>query len=187
VKSCLNSALSEGCVPHGVCSVLELSTASDTGQEVKVEEGEESVQLPFKTTPHLSGDVRVVWWNSYGKVHVYQNGSDRPEEQNQVYRDRTEMKDDPLRTGDLSLTLEHLTIRDSGYYICRNMHLSLSLSLSVSVSLSLSLCLSLSVSLCFSLSLCLSLSLSLSEWRSERSVVLQRAFVRFFKFFLNFL
>ncbi|XP_056225902.1 uncharacterized protein LOC130164929 [Seriola aureovittata] len=93
------------------------------GQEVEVEEveeGEESVQLPFKTTPHLSGDVRVEWIDEYDrKVHVYQNGSDRPEEQNQVYRDRTEMKEDPLRTGDLSLTLKHLTITDTGYYTCR--------------------------------------------------------------------
>ncbi|XP_056224858.1 uncharacterized protein LOC130164264 isoform X2 [Seriola aureovittata] len=89
------------------------------GQEVEVKEGEESVQLPFKTTAHLSGDVRVEWIDDYyRKVHVYQNGSDRPEEQNQVYRDRTEMKEDPLRTGDLSLTLKHLTERDRGRYTC---------------------------------------------------------------------
>ncbi|XP_056224871.1 uncharacterized protein LOC130164270 isoform X1 [Seriola aureovittata] len=89
------------------------------GQRVEVEEGEESVQLPFKTTPHLSGDIRVEWTRYSRKVHVYQNGSDRPEEQDQVYRDRTEMKEDPLRTGDLSLTLKHLTVRDRGDYTCR--------------------------------------------------------------------
>ncbi|XP_056224973.1 uncharacterized protein LOC130164327 [Seriola aureovittata] len=90
-------------------------------REVKqVKEGEESVQLPFKTTPHLSGDIRVEWIDHhYNKVHVYQNGSDRPEEQNQVYRDRTEMKKDPLRTGDLSLTLKHPTEKDTGCYTCR--------------------------------------------------------------------
>ncbi|XP_056224924.1 uncharacterized protein LOC130164299 [Seriola aureovittata] len=87
-------------------------------QEVEVKEGEESVQLPFKTTAHLSQDAEVVWRNNDKKVHVYQNGSDRPEEQNQVYRDRTEMKEDPLRTGDLSLTLKHLTVRDTGEYRC---------------------------------------------------------------------
>ncbi|XP_071315386.1 uncharacterized protein [Trachinotus anak] len=90
------------------------------GKQVEVEEEEEeSVQLPFKTTPHLSGDVRVEWGNSYRKVHVYQNGSDRPEDQDQVYRDRTEMKEDLLRTGDLSLTLKHLRVRDTGGYTCR--------------------------------------------------------------------
>uniref|UniRef100_A0A3B4YW08 Ig-like domain-containing protein n=1 Tax=Seriola lalandi dorsalis TaxID=1841481 RepID=A0A3B4YW08_SERLL len=90
-----------------------------SGQEVKVKEGEESVQLPFKTTAHLSGDIRVEWTDrDCRKVHVYQNGSDRPEEQDQVYRDRTEMKKDPLRTGDLSLTLKHLTVTDTGEYRC---------------------------------------------------------------------
>ncbi|XP_071315187.1 butyrophilin-like protein 2 isoform X2 [Trachinotus anak] len=90
------------------------------GQQVEVEEeeGAESVQLPFKTTADLSGDVRLVWWNSYGKVHVYQNGSDRPEEQDQVYRGRTEMKEDLLRTGDLSLTLKQPSVRDTGRYTC---------------------------------------------------------------------
>uniref|UniRef100_A0A3B4Y880 Ig-like domain-containing protein n=1 Tax=Seriola lalandi dorsalis TaxID=1841481 RepID=A0A3B4Y880_SERLL len=91
-----------------------------SGQWVKVKEGQKSVQLPFKTTPHLSGDVRVEWTDRDSrKVHVYQNGSDRPKKQNQVYRDRTEMKKDPLRTGDLSLTLKHPTVRDTGDYTCR--------------------------------------------------------------------
>ncbi|XP_071330783.1 uncharacterized protein [Trachinotus anak] len=90
------------------------------GRQVEVEEGEESVQLPFKTTPHLSEDVRVEWRDRYNrKVHVYQNSSDRPEEQAQVYRDRTEMKEDLLRTGDLSLTLKYPTVRDRGVYTCR--------------------------------------------------------------------
>uniref|UniRef100_A0A3B4Y024 Ig-like domain-containing protein n=1 Tax=Seriola lalandi dorsalis TaxID=1841481 RepID=A0A3B4Y024_SERLL len=89
-----------------------------------VKEGEESVQLPFKTTAHLSGDIRVEWTDRDSrKVHVYQNGSDGPEEQDQVYRDRTEMKKDPLRTGDLSLTLKHLTVTDTGDYTCRDGHL----------------------------------------------------------------
>ncbi|XP_071330793.1 butyrophilin-like protein 2 isoform X2 [Trachinotus anak] len=89
------------------------------GRKVKVEEGEESVHLPFKTTPHLSEDVRVEWTKSSMKVHAYQNSSDRPEEQAQVYRDRTEMKEDLLRTGDLSLTLKYPTVRDRGEYTCR--------------------------------------------------------------------
>uniref|UniRef100_A0A4W6CP01 Ig-like domain-containing protein n=1 Tax=Lates calcarifer TaxID=8187 RepID=A0A4W6CP01_LATCA len=85
-------------------------------QQVEVEEGVESVQLPFRTTGDLPQDVRVVWFNSYRTVHVYQNGSDRPGEQNQVYRDRTEMKKD--LTGDLSLTLTDPSYLDRGTYVC---------------------------------------------------------------------
>ena len=82
-----------------------------------MEEGAESVQLPFKTTAGLSEDVRVEWTDRDDrKVHVYENGS---KGQDQVYRGRTEMNEDLLRTGDLSLTLKHLTRRDEGYYTCR--------------------------------------------------------------------
>ncbi|CAI5670085.1 unnamed protein product [Oreochromis niloticus] len=88
--------------------------------QVEVEEGAESVQLPFKTTQNLPEDVEVEWWH-YGplmKVHQYKNGSDQLEEQHQVYRDRTKMNEDLLKTGDLSLTLKHPTERDSGRYGC---------------------------------------------------------------------
>ncbi len=87
--------------------------------QVEVDSGVESVQLPFKTTADLPEDAEVEWRDrDYRKVHVYQNGSDRPEEQFSLYRDRTEMKEDLLRTGDLSLTLKHPTDRDTGRYIC---------------------------------------------------------------------
>ncbi|KAL4008915.1 hypothetical protein ACER0C_002767 [Sarotherodon galilaeus] len=92
--------------------------------QVEVEEGVESVQLPFKTSQNLPEDVEVVWKDNFGryyydnKVHVYKNGSDQPEEQHQVYRERTKMNEDLLKTGDLSLTLKHPTERDSGEYRC---------------------------------------------------------------------
>ncbi|XP_042073042.1 uncharacterized protein LOC102295166 isoform X3 [Haplochromis burtoni] len=89
--------------------------------QVEVEEGAESVELPFKTTKELPADAKVVWWNNDDrKVHVYKNGSDQPGEQHQVYRDRTKMKRRSLlKPGDLSLTLKQPTERDSGRYSCR--------------------------------------------------------------------
>ncbi|KAI3376024.1 hypothetical protein L3Q82_016556, partial [Scortum barcoo] len=88
--------------------------------QVEVDSGAKSVQLPFKTTADLPEDVRVEWtWDRfYRKVHVYQNGSDRPEEQDEFYRDRTEMKEDLLQTGDLSLILKHPTDTDTGTCSC---------------------------------------------------------------------
>ncbi|KAM8747349.1 butyrophilin-like protein 2 [Acanthopagrus schlegelii] len=90
--------------------------------QVEVEEGEESVLLPFKTTPDLPDDTEVKWKRYDPKptmtVHVYPHGSDWPEEQSQVYRDRTEMKKDLLKTGDLSLTLKNPKHTDTGTYRC---------------------------------------------------------------------
>uniref|UniRef100_A0A671UAS1 Immunoglobulin V-set domain-containing protein n=1 Tax=Sparus aurata TaxID=8175 RepID=A0A671UAS1_SPAAU len=45
------------------------------------------------------------------KVHVYQNGSDQPEEQDRDYRGRTEMKRNLL-------TLKHPKETDTGEYRC---------------------------------------------------------------------
>ncbi|KAL4009057.1 hypothetical protein ACER0C_002909 [Sarotherodon galilaeus] len=89
--------------------------------QVEVEEGMESVQLPFKTTQNLPEDAMVVWKEDkvFGKIiHVYENCSDQPDKQHQVYRDRTKMNEDLLKTGDLSLTLKYPTERDSGSYAC---------------------------------------------------------------------
>ncbi|XP_051249838.1 uncharacterized protein LOC127359764 isoform X4 [Dicentrarchus labrax] len=88
--------------------------------QVEVEEGAESVQLPFKTTADLPEDAAVEWRRiePYMTVHVYQNGSDQPDKQNQDYKDRTEMKEDLLKAGDLSLTLKSPKERDTGTYCC---------------------------------------------------------------------
>ncbi|CAI5657133.1 unnamed protein product [Oreochromis niloticus] len=90
--------------------------------QVEVEEGAESVQLPFKATHNLPDNATIVWERTESKrsmmVHVYENGSDQPHRQDQVYRDRTKMNEDLLKTGDLSLTLKYPTERDSGRYSC---------------------------------------------------------------------
>ncbi|CAI5657064.1 unnamed protein product [Oreochromis niloticus] len=87
--------------------------------QVEVDSGVESVQLPFNTTLHLPEDAKVEWKDKHDrKVHVYENGSDQPEEQHQVYRDRTKMNEDLLKTGDLSLTLKYPTDGDNYTYTC---------------------------------------------------------------------
>ncbi|XP_065326044.1 uncharacterized protein LOC134621224 [Pelmatolapia mariae] len=87
--------------------------------QVEVDSGVESVQLPFNTTLHLPEDTKVEWMDKKDrKVHVYKNGSDQPEEQHQVYRDRTKMNEDLLKTGDLSLTLKYPTDGDNWTYTC---------------------------------------------------------------------
>uniref|UniRef100_A0A671WW93 Ig-like domain-containing protein n=1 Tax=Sparus aurata TaxID=8175 RepID=A0A671WW93_SPAAU len=79
--------------------------------QVEVDSGAESVQLPCKTIVHLLKDAKVEWRDGYMMVHVYQNGSDQPEEQDRYYRGRTEMKRKLL-----NLTKLHLS--DSGSYTC---------------------------------------------------------------------
>ncbi|KAK2863579.1 hypothetical protein Q5P01_003112 [Channa striata] len=86
--------------------------------QVEVDSGVESVVLLCRTTVHLREDVRVEWTKSYRKVHVYENGSDQPGEQNFIYKGRTEMKRDLLKTGDLSLTLKYPTDWDRRTFTC---------------------------------------------------------------------
>uniref|UniRef100_A0A3Q0RVV2 Ig-like domain-containing protein n=1 Tax=Amphilophus citrinellus TaxID=61819 RepID=A0A3Q0RVV2_AMPCI len=106
-------------VPVSFCSDLLLSFTFFYICQVEVEEGAESVLLPFKTTENLPGNARVKWRDRYNRrVHVYKNPLDQLEEQHQDYRDRTKMNEDPLKTGVLSLTLDQPTERNSGRYNC---------------------------------------------------------------------
>lgn len=83
-----------------------------------MEEGAESVVLLFRTTPELPGDSDVEWSILNKMAHVYINGSDQPEDQDPLYRNRTNLNEDLLESGDLSLTLKTPTKRDSGDYKC---------------------------------------------------------------------
>uniref|UniRef100_A0A3Q3LLL0 Ig-like domain-containing protein n=1 Tax=Mastacembelus armatus TaxID=205130 RepID=A0A3Q3LLL0_9TELE len=88
--------------------------------ELQVDSGAESVQLPCSGLVNLLQVSTLKWmdWNN-SKVHVYQDGSDQPEEQDKFYRNRREMKRILLRTGDFSLTLKPPTVKDTGIFTCR--------------------------------------------------------------------
>ncbi|XP_039893824.1 butyrophilin subfamily 1 member A1-like isoform X1 [Simochromis diagramma] len=87
--------------------------------KVEVDSGVESVQLICKTTVCLRKDAKVEWKDANNtKVHVYENGSDPPEEQDDKYKNRTKMKRNFLEPGDLSLTLKHPTDGDNSTYTC---------------------------------------------------------------------
>uniref|UniRef100_A0A3B5MQI0 Ig-like domain-containing protein n=1 Tax=Xiphophorus couchianus TaxID=32473 RepID=A0A3B5MQI0_9TELE len=79
------------------------------GLHTLVLSGEECVLLPCK----MVGNGKVEWRDKENDVvHVYQNGSDQPGEQDLYYRNRTKMNEDPLNTGDLSLTLKYPEVSD---------------------------------------------------------------------------
>ncbi|KAL4008942.1 hypothetical protein ACER0C_002794 [Sarotherodon galilaeus] len=83
--------------------------------KVEADSEVESVLLPCKTTVCLPKDAKVEWKiGSYTKVHMYQNGSDQPEEQDKNYKGLTKMKRN--LPGDLSLTLKYPT--DTDTYTC---------------------------------------------------------------------
>ncbi|XP_014835624.1 PREDICTED: uncharacterized protein LOC106913532, partial [Poecilia mexicana] len=98
-------------------------------QQVEVKSGVESVLLPWRrgdqlvsrrSTASLPADVRVVWRDDRGrKVHVHQNGSDQPGEQDQFYRTRTRMDENLVENKNLSLTLRWPTDRDKNIYVCK--------------------------------------------------------------------
>ncbi|XP_039464813.1 uncharacterized protein LOC120438477 [Oreochromis aureus] len=93
----------------------------DQEEKVNVTKGSESVILPCKTTDDLPEETRVEWMRFDREtmmVHGYSNGSDQLQKQDGLYRDRTKMNKDLLRTRDLSLTLKQPTERDIGGYIC---------------------------------------------------------------------
>ncbi|XP_033935703.1 butyrophilin-like protein 2 isoform X2 [Pseudochaenichthys georgianus] len=118
----------ELCLMLAVCLALAVAalgwhTTITVAQEV-VEVGDWAkwVTLPFKTRARLPADATVKWkcfklFNSW-TVHVHQNGQDTFKEQDDSYRDRTKMRENPLQAGDLSLTLINPSHGDSGAYTC---------------------------------------------------------------------
>uniref|UniRef100_A0A3Q0S682 Ig-like domain-containing protein n=1 Tax=Amphilophus citrinellus TaxID=61819 RepID=A0A3Q0S682_AMPCI len=115
---------------HRTVSILGHSSHSSPGSpgcfwgsvisfSVEVDSMVESVQLPCKTSYHLTKNTKVEWMDSLSrKVHVYESGSDQPKEQDQLYRGRTKMNGDLLKRGDLSLTLINPTKEDTDTFTC---------------------------------------------------------------------
>ncbi|XP_025759966.1 uncharacterized protein LOC112844473 [Oreochromis niloticus] len=90
-----------------------------TFPQVDVDSGEASILLPCKTTQNLPRNAKIEWWDRFNrKVHMYENGSDQLEDQGNRYRDRTQINEDLLETGDLSLTLKYPTDWDADIYTC---------------------------------------------------------------------
>lgn len=97
-----------------MCSTVFLLVPQS--EVVEITEGTKCVLLPFKTTDDLPMDITVEWRCSDSKhrmVHVFQNGQSQPDNQG-----RTEMKQELLRTGDLSLILRDPDLDDQGVYTC---------------------------------------------------------------------
>uniref|UniRef100_A0A087XWP2 Ig-like domain-containing protein n=2 Tax=Poecilia formosa TaxID=48698 RepID=A0A087XWP2_POEFO len=109
-----------------VCPTHLVLCCLSAPEQKEVESGVKSVLLSFKVPHRLwfckyrLSVAKVEWRDGDNRtVHVYQNGSDQPGEQDKIYRTRTRMDENLLKTGDLSLTLLWPTDGDGGIYSCR--------------------------------------------------------------------
>ncbi|MEQ2171270.1 hypothetical protein GOODEAATRI_009000 [Goodea atripinnis] len=86
-------------------------------QVVRSAEGKECVVLPCKTKTHLPHSATIEWRrvDTDEVVHLYPSSQ---QQQPEMARGATEMAVNPLRTGDLSLTLFNPNHYDSGLYVC---------------------------------------------------------------------
>lgn len=88
--------------------------------EMKVNEGVESILLHCQVKTPVPTDLLVEWRRSDPSitVHVRRDNRDQPNAQNELYRRRTELRQDALQSGDLSLTLKNISLVDEGTYTC---------------------------------------------------------------------
>ncbi|MEQ2277219.1 hypothetical protein XENORESO_021908 [Xenotaenia resolanae] len=86
-------------------------------QVVRSAEGKECVVLPCKTKTRLPHSATIEWRrvDTDEVVHLYPSSQ---QQQPEMARGATEMNVNPLRTGDLRLTLFNPSHYDSGLYVC---------------------------------------------------------------------
>lgn len=87
--------------------------------EMKVNEGVESIVLPCRVKAPVPTDL-VEWRRSDPSiaVHVRRDNRDQPNDQSELYRRRTALRQDALESRDLSLTLKNISLVDKGTYTC---------------------------------------------------------------------
>ncbi|XP_042257950.1 V-set domain-containing T-cell activation inhibitor 1-like isoform X2 [Thunnus maccoyii] len=87
---------------------------------VEVNEGAEFIVLPCQVKAPVPIDSLVEWRRSDPSiaVHVRRDNRDQPNDQNELYRRRTALRQDALESGDLSLTLKNISLVDKGTYTC---------------------------------------------------------------------
>uniref|UniRef100_A0A3B4FUL2 Ig-like domain-containing protein n=1 Tax=Pundamilia nyererei TaxID=303518 RepID=A0A3B4FUL2_9CICH len=85
---------------------------------VEVYEEAKSVLLPCQYSGIIPEKNPTVMWTRSDLSPTFVHLSENLKKQDDLYCGRTNMSEDLLRTGDLSLTLKYPTERDSGGYIC---------------------------------------------------------------------
>uniref|UniRef100_A0A7N8X3E0 Ig-like domain-containing protein n=1 Tax=Mastacembelus armatus TaxID=205130 RepID=A0A7N8X3E0_9TELE len=101
-------------------AVLKICLIMPNDTTGEVYEGAESVLLPCQISS-VPSDPTVVWSRydlTPSTIHQRNPEGDDFTDQNQRYSDRTSMKTDALKPGDLSLTLRKPHLSDSGTYTC---------------------------------------------------------------------
>uniref|UniRef100_H2ZVB7 Ig-like domain-containing protein n=1 Tax=Latimeria chalumnae TaxID=7897 RepID=H2ZVB7_LATCH len=89
-------------------------------QPVRVDPGQDAV-LNCNVIPSLPLEGLEVEWieAASGKmVHLYLDGEDAPESQHYDYRDRTELFNDQIPNGNVSLKLKNVNSNNAGRYRC---------------------------------------------------------------------
>ncbi|XP_044197666.1 CD276 antigen homolog isoform X2 [Thunnus albacares] len=88
--------------------------------EMEVNDKEKFIVLPCQVKAPVPTDLLVEWRRSDLSitVHVRRDNRDQPNDQNELYRERTALRQDALQSGDLSLTLKNIRLVDEGIYNC---------------------------------------------------------------------